>query len=162
MRKVYRKTEYVFLGLLIVFFIVFTFYNFGFEIYTYSWHITNPRPIVLNNLRVTIPEGLVGRMADNNVVEVTYLKDPLKATIYLRQMDYEPASSICDMSLGTVEKSPCKISGKECIRLRFNRDYNDGYIEELYLTTEKAYISFQGDRSERKYLLKLIQDLEVI
>ncbi|MBI4825893.1 MAG: hypothetical protein HY807_05665 [Nitrospirae bacterium] len=162
MRKVYRKTEYVFLGLLIVFFVVFTLYNFGFEIYTYLWHIKNPGPIVLNNLRVTIPEGLVGRIGENNVVEATYLKDPLKATIYLRQMDYEPASNICDMSPGTVEKSPCKISGRECIRLRFNRDYNDGYIEELYLTTEKAYISFQGDRSERQYLLKLIHDLKAI
>lgn len=162
MRKVYRKTEYVFLGLLIVFLIVFTFYNFGFEIYTYFWHIKNPSPIVLNNLRVTIPEGLVGRIGENNVVEATYLKDPLKATIYLRQMDYEPTSNICDMSLGTVEKSPCKISGKECIKLRFNRDYNDGYIEELYLTTEKAFISFQGDRSERQYLLKLIHDLKAI
>ena len=162
MRKIYRKTEYVILGLLIVFFVVFTFYNFGFEIYTYFWHVANPRPIVLNNLRVTIPEGLVGRISDNNVVEATYLKNPLKATIYLRQMDYEPTRNICDMGPGTVEKSPCKISGKKCIRLRFNRDYNDGYIEELYLTTEKAYISFLGDRSERKYLLKLIQNLELI
>lgn len=162
MRRVYRKTEYVFLGLLIVFFIVFTFYNFGFEIYTYFWHIAHPRPIVLNNLSITIPDGLVGEIAENNVVEATYLRDPLKSTIYLRQMDYEPGHNICDMSIGTVEKSPCKISGKECIKVRFSRDYNDGYIEELYLTNEKAFISFQGDRSERRYLLKLIENLEVI
>ncbi len=77
--------------------------------------------IVLNNLRITIPDGLVGEVAENNVVEVTYLRDPLKATIYLRQMDYEPAHNICDMSLGTVEMSSCKISGKECIKVRFSR-----------------------------------------
>ncbi len=161
MHKLSKKTVYILKGLLAVFALVFVLYHYGFSIYTYIWHLKNSAPVELSHLKVTIPDSLVGKIGQNEILEITYLKDPLVATMYVRILDYEPGGNGAG-STGLIEKSACRISGKECIKVTFKRnEIETGYIEDLYLPEERAYISFQGNRSARGYLLELIKNLEV-
>ncbi|MBI4844255.1 MAG: hypothetical protein HY809_08050 [Nitrospirae bacterium] len=160
MNKTVRRTEYILAGLLIVFCVVFVLYNYGFEIYTYLWHVKNPEPISVGNLKITIPDDLVCKVTENEILEIIYMKNPLLATIYVRLADYVPGGN--SPGLEQIEKSPCNIAGKDCINIKFKKDEAaTSYVEEIYLVAEKAYISFQGGRNERKYLLELIEKLRM-
>lgn len=146
-----KLTVYVFLTSSIVFMVlsIIIFYR-GFEIYTFWWHFYNSSTLEWNNLKIAVPNELIGRYKNNDLIFYN-IRHPEEIIVFSK-MNYQITdvhnleSEYIEKGYEIFEKHGINILGGEAIWIKAicrNTEHHY-YLEDIYLYSRPIRISFLG------------------
>lgn len=141
-------------------------YFFGFELRTAWWHLRNPEPLEWHGLRITVPEGLVAELRDNDVLYIRELGAPGEVGIFFFEREEALEGDVLytryeRFNFEVLEDRRTRVFGTEAHWIRARSKGGAGlYREDIYPLGLPLRIAFVGDESRREEFERVVEKME--
>jgi hypothetical protein len=145
----------------------------GFQIYTFCWHLLYSDQITWEKYKINIPHDLIAREIKNNEgfreIQIYSLKNPSQIDVLFERVDYHLKNNF-DFErkyqaggFKIVEQNKYEILGKKCTWIKSIKKSNSKiYKEDIFFLEENTLISFIGLKEKNYYLIEIVNNLQTI
>ena len=143
----------------------------GFKVYAFGWHFLNANPFVWEDIKITVPDELVVREVKNNnnkkLIKLVNNDKNTHVTIFFAKLinatkSYPLKTIYKKMNFELIAEKPCQIFDHPCqwVVGKYQEDDAEKYREDIFLKSQKLWISFLGPKDKRFYLEQVTSSLQ--